>query len=93
MLGYQSQVILQDQRVRTCSYAAVKVCADCRKNHGRDHYRAHARPGLWRADDDTAGVQLDVLSRLRYEPCSPTCANWLRYGITPKNPQVREWFR
>jgi hypothetical protein len=23
---------------------------------------------------------------LRYEPCSPTCANWLRYGITPKNP-------
>jgi hypothetical protein len=21
---------------------------------------------------------------LRYEPCSPTCANWLRYGITPK---------
>ncbi len=23
---------------------------------------------------------------LRYEPCSPTCANWLRYGITPRNP-------
>jgi len=23
---------------------------------------------------------------LRYEPCSPTCANWLRYGIQPKNP-------
>jgi hypothetical protein len=22
---------------------------------------------------------------LRYEPCSPTCANWLRYGIHPKN--------
>ena len=21
----------------------------------------------------------------RYEPCSPTCANWLRYGIQPKN--------
>jgi len=19
-------------------------------------------------------------------PCSPTCANWLRYGVTPKNP-------
>jgi hypothetical protein len=28
---------------------------------------------------------------LRYEPCSPTCANWLRYGIQPKNahPGVR----
>jgi hypothetical protein len=24
---------------------------------------------------------------LRYEPCSPTCANWLRYGIEPKNPR------
>jgi hypothetical protein len=24
---------------------------------------------------------------LRYEPCSPTCANWLRYGIGPKNPR------
>jgi hypothetical protein len=23
---------------------------------------------------------------LRYEPCSPGCANWLRYGIQPKNP-------
>jgi hypothetical protein len=22
---------------------------------------------------------------LRYEPCSPTCANWLRYGIQPKS--------
>ena len=25
---------------------------------------------------------------LRYEPCSPTCANWLRYGIQPKNPRA-----
>jgi hypothetical protein len=24
---------------------------------------------------------------LRYEPCSPTCANWLRYGIEPNNPR------
>jgi hypothetical protein len=23
---------------------------------------------------------------LRFEPCSPTCANWLQYGIQPKNP-------
>ena len=22
---------------------------------------------------------------LRYEPCSPRCANWLQYGIQPKN--------
>jgi hypothetical protein len=24
---------------------------------------------------------------LRYEPCSPTCANWLLYGVQPKNPR------
>jgi hypothetical protein len=28
-----------------------------------------------------------LLEALRYEPCSPACANWLRYGITPKNPR------
>jgi hypothetical protein len=27
-----------------------------------------------------------LVDALRYEPCSPTCANWLRYGITPHNP-------
>jgi hypothetical protein len=25
---------------------------------------------------------------LRYEPCSPTCSNWLRYGIQPKNARA-----
>lgn len=24
---------------------------------------------------------------LRYEPCSPTCANWLRFGIQPRHPK------
>jgi hypothetical protein len=28
-----------------------------------------------------------LIDALRYEPCSSTCANWLRYGITPKNPR------
>ncbi|MEV7012945.1 replication initiator [Streptosporangium sp. NPDC051022] len=26
-----------------------------------------------------------LVEALRYEPCSPACANWLRYGIQPKN--------
>jgi hypothetical protein len=26
-----------------------------------------------------------LAAALRFEPCSPTCANWLRYGIQPKN--------
>ena len=25
---------------------------------------------------------------LRYEPCSPTCANWLRYGVQPKGAKA-----
>ncbi|MEV0626798.1 replication initiator [Nonomuraea wenchangensis] len=25
---------------------------------------------------------------LRFEPCSPTCANWLRYGIQPKGAKA-----
>jgi hypothetical protein len=24
-----------------------------------------------------------LIEALRYEPCSPTCANWLRYGVQP----------
>jgi hypothetical protein len=27
---------------------------------------------------------------LRHEPCSPTCANWLRYGIQPKNAKPNQ---
>ncbi|MEU7862100.1 replication initiator [Nonomuraea sp. NPDC049141] len=26
-----------------------------------------------------------MVEALRFEPCSPTCPNWLRYGIQPKN--------
>jgi hypothetical protein len=37
----------------------------------------------------TGSAQADHADRLadalRYEPCSPTCTNWLRYGIQPRN--------
>ena len=26
-----------------------------------------------------------LAAALRFQPCSPTCANWLRYGVQPKN--------
>jgi hypothetical protein len=43
-------------------------------------------------DDTTADVAVAahtdrMVQALRYEPCSPTCANWLRYGVQPKNPR------
>jgi hypothetical protein len=40
------------------------------------------------ATTTTQTAHIDRLAdALRYEPCSPTCANWLRYGIQPKNPR------
>ena len=37
------------------------------------------------ADTDAGQAHADRLAEaLRYEPCSPRCANWLRYGIQPK---------
>jgi len=32
-----------------------------------------------------------LVEALRYEPCSPDCANWLRYGIAPRD--AREGMR
>ena len=41
------------------------------------------------ADTDAQRMHADRLAdALRYEPCSPTCANWLRYGIQPKNAKA-----
>ncbi|HUK72562.1 MAG TPA: replication initiator [Streptosporangiaceae bacterium] len=40
------------------------------------------------AETDAQRAHADQLAEaLRYEPCSPTCANWLRYGVQPKNPR------
>ena len=37
------------------------------------------------ADTDAARAHAARLAKeLRYQPCSPRCANWLRYGIQPK---------
>ena len=38
------------------------------------------------ADTDAQRQHADrLMDALRYEPCSPACANWLRYGIQPKD--------
>ncbi|GLX96771.1 replication initiator [Herbidospora sp. NBRC 101105] len=38
------------------------------------------------ADSQAARDHADrLLEVLRYEPCTPTCPNWLRYGVQPKN--------
>ncbi|MGW4666933.1 replication initiator [Streptosporangium sandarakinum] len=29
-----------------------------------------------------------LVEALRYEPCSPACPNWLRYGVQPKNAKA-----
>ncbi|HYU02898.1 MAG TPA: replication initiator, partial [Jatrophihabitantaceae bacterium] len=44
-------------------------------------------------DDEPSVRQRTHADRLAHEarwlPCSPQCANWLRYGITPKHPHGR----
>ena len=47
----------------------TKQVADCHQAQ-TDAQRAHAGR---------------LAEALRYQPCSPRCANWLRYGIQPKN--------
>jgi hypothetical protein len=37
------------------------------------------------ATDDQVRHADRLAGALRWEPCSPGCANWLRYGIQPKN--------
>jgi hypothetical protein len=49
----------------------TKQIADCHQAH----------------TDAQAAHTTRLADALRYEPCSPTCANWLRYGIQPKNPR------
>jgi hypothetical protein len=40
-------------------------------------------------DTDAQAEHVDRLwQALRYEPCSPTCANWLRYGVQPRHPRA-----
>ena len=49
----------------------TKHVADCHQA-GTDAQRSHVAR---------------LVDALRYEPCSPSCANWLRYGVQPKNPR------
>jgi hypothetical protein len=40
------------------------------------------------ADTDAQRAHANRLAdALRYEPCAPSCANWLRYSVQPKNPR------
>jgi hypothetical protein len=49
----------------------TKQLGDCHRSQS-DAQRAHAAR---------------LVQALRYEPCSPRCANWLRYGMQPKSPR------
>jgi hypothetical protein len=41
------------------------------------------------AETDAQRAHADRLAEaLRFEPCSPTCSNWLRYGVQPKNAKA-----
>jgi hypothetical protein len=58
--------------IRYLTKYLTKHVADCHQAD-TDAQRAHAAR---------------LADALRFEPCSPTCANWLRYGVQPKNART-----
>ncbi|WP_423229100.1 replication initiator [Thermostaphylospora chromogena] len=58
-----------DQCIRYLGKYLTKSIGECH-TPGNEAQREHMRR---------------LADALRYEPCSPTCANWLRYGVQPKN--------
>jgi hypothetical protein len=58
--------------IRYLTKYLTKHVADCHQAD-TDAQRAHAAR---------------LAEALRLEPCSPTCANWLRYGVQPKNARA-----
>jgi hypothetical protein len=49
-------------------------------------YLTKSLDGCHAIESDRQRAHVERLAAaLRYEPCSPTCANWLLHGITPKN--------
>jgi hypothetical protein len=49
----------------------------------------YVHKGIGEVHEATTAGQKGHLQRLweafRFEPCSPTCANWLRYGVQPEH--------
>ncbi|MFF5109819.1 replication initiator [Streptosporangium sp. NPDC000509] len=58
-----------DQRVRYLSKYLTKSLGETVADGGSTARRAHVAR---------------LVAALRYEPCSATCSNWLRYGVQPK---------
>lgn len=74
-----------DRAVRyLCKYLTKSIADTYATSPGADHAGPAGEP-------DAAAVayerHIDRLHReVRWLPCSPTCANWLRHGIQPKDP-------
>ncbi|WP_372455591.1 replication initiator [Sphaerisporangium fuscum] len=48
-------------------------------------YLTKSLSDCYQATNDAQRAHLErLMNVLRYEPCAPTCPNWLRYGIQPK---------
>lgn len=78
-----------------CKYLTKSI--DAAMDHGDTHEadaagdpdQPHATPSV-RPHEARRTAHVDrLVEALRYEPCSPTCANWLRYGIEPRNARPR----
>ncbi|MFC3687092.1 replication initiator [Aquipuribacter hungaricus] len=74
-----------------CKYLTKSI--DAAMDHGRppghsDDGEPDARTAA--PHDARRATHVDrLVDALRYEPCSPTCANWLRYGVEPRHARPR----
>jgi hypothetical protein len=80
--------------VCTAKFDAQGVLANSRdSNRCIGYLTKYLTKHLGDCHEPPTDAQRDHVDRLadalRYEPCSPTCANWLRYGIQPKKPPAR----
>ena len=67
----------------------VFTAADGKRFRYLTKYLTKQISGCHTADTDAQRDHADrLIEALRYEPCSPSCANWLRYGIQPKGARA-----
>ena len=74
-----------------CKYLTKSI--DAAMDHGHSPATgSEAKLDAWAVSANGArrAAHVDrLVDALRFEPCSPTCANWLRYGIEPRHARPR----
>ncbi|MFI6905243.1 replication initiator [Nonomuraea sp. NPDC050394] len=78
-----------DMRVRYLTKYLTKSIRDVAyPETGDESKEAEGQEGRGKSASRRRAHAWRMLEELRWEPCSPGCANWLRYGVAPKNARA-----